>query len=65
MEKELIRKGGNARGIITQKMMSFKLDLENVEWLQQQPNKGRYINDLIEKDRKEKSMMNDNNEGAR
>ena len=57
MEKELIRKGGNARGVITQKMMSFKVDLENLEWLQQQPNKGRYINELIEKDRKEKSMM--------
>ena len=59
MEKELIRKGGNARGVITQKMMSFKVDLENLEWLQQQPNKGRYINELIEQDRKEKSMMSD------
>lgn len=57
MEKELIRKGGNARGVITQKMVSFKLDLANLEWLQQQPNKGRYINELIERDRKAKSMM--------
>ena len=59
MEKELIRKGGNARGVITQKMMSFKVDLENIEWLQQQPNKGRYINELIKQDRKAKSMMQD------
>lgn len=56
MEKELIRKGGNTRGVITQKMVSFKLDNDNLEWLQMQPNKGRYINDLIEKDRKAKSM---------
>lgn len=57
MEKELIRKGGNTRGVITQKMMSFKIDNDNLEWLQMQPNKGRYINALIERDRKEKSMM--------
>lgn len=57
MEKELIRKGGNARGVITQKMVSFKLDLDNLEWLDMQPNKGRYINALIERDRKEKSVM--------
>lgn len=56
MEKELIRKGGNTRGVITQKMVSFKLDNDNLEWLQNQPNKGRYINSLIELDRKAKSM---------
>lgn len=57
MEKELIRKGGNTRGVITQKMVSFKLDNDNLEWLQLQPNKGRYINSLIEQDRQAKSMM--------
>ena len=57
MEKDLIRKGGNTRGVITQKMVSFKLDNDNLEWLQLQPNKGRYINSLIEQDRKAKSMM--------
>lgn len=56
MEKELIRKGGNTRGVITQKMVSFKLDNDNLEWLQMQPNKGRYINLLIEQDRKAQSM---------
>lgn len=56
MEKELIRKGGNTRGVITQKMVSFKLDNDNLEWLQMQPNKGRYINSLIEQDRQAKSM---------
>lgn len=57
MEKELIRKGGNTRGVITQKMVSFKLDNDNLEWLELQPNKGRYINSLIEQDRKAKIMM--------
>lgn len=56
MEKELIRKGGNTRGVITQKMVSFKLDNDNLEWLQMQPNKGRYINDLIARDRQERSI---------
>lgn len=56
MEKELIRKGGNTRGVITQKMISFKLDNDNLEWLQMQPNKGRYINALIARDRRERSM---------
>lgn len=57
MEKELIRKGGNTRGVITQKMVSFKLDNDNLEWLQMQPNKGRYINALVERDRKEKITL--------
>lgn len=52
--KELKRKGGNAKGIITQKMMSFRVDVENIEWLNQQQNKGRYINDLVSADREQK-----------
>ncbi len=56
MEKKLTRKGGNTRGVITQKMVSFKLDNDNLEWLQMQPNKGRYINALIARDRLERSM---------
>lgn len=35
----------------TQKMMTFRADNENVEWLNTKPNKGRYINDLIKADR--------------
>lgn len=49
--KELQRKGGNAKGIITQKMMSFRIDVENIEWLNKQHNRGRYINKLIKADR--------------
>ena len=39
------------RDEVTQKMMAFRIDLENVEWLQRFKNKGRYINDLIAQDR--------------
>ena len=34
-----------------QKMMSFRLDNENLEWVMQHPNRGRYINELIAADR--------------
>lgn len=51
------KKGGRLRreyapkGTKSQKMISFRLDLENEEWLQQHQNKGRYINELIAADR--------------
>lgn len=34
-------------GTITQKMLSFKLDLDLFARLKQEPNKGRLINNLI------------------
>lgn len=34
-------------GSITQKMMSFKIDLDLLERLQLEPNKGRLINNLL------------------
>lgn len=43
-ESELIRKAYAARGQRGQKMVNFRCDLENVEWLEKQPNKGRAIN---------------------
>ena len=49
--KELVRKGGNTRGVLTQKMVSFRCDNDNMLWLESQPNKGRYLNNLIRKDR--------------
>lgn len=52
--KEYVRKAYAAKGERSQKMMSFRVDNENLEWLESQPNKGRYINNLIEKDRKER-----------
>lgn len=35
------------KGTRSQKMMTFRIDLENIEFLDKQMNKGRYINDLI------------------
>lgn len=46
-EKARIRKAYAAKGERSQKMMSFRIDYENAEWLEQQPNKGRTINNLI------------------
>lgn len=40
------------KGERNQKMVTFRLDNENQEWLEQQPNKGRYINNLIAADKK-------------
>lgn len=41
-----------AAGSRSQKMMSFRVDLENIEWLERQANKGRYLNELIAQDMK-------------
>lgn len=41
------RKAYSARGEQAQRMMSFRLDYENAEYLNTKPNKGRFINDLI------------------
>lgn len=49
-EKERIKKSFK-HGVISQKMMTFRIDHENVEWLEKQVNKGRYINNLIDRDR--------------
>lgn len=49
-EAERIRKAYSPRGERGQKRMTFLLDLENAGWLEQQPNKGRYLNNLIRAD---------------
>ena len=41
----------HTKGYVTQKMMSFRLDNDNILWLDSLPNKGRYINELIRIDR--------------
>lgn len=48
------RKSGRERGKVTQKVFSFRIDVEHLPWLELQPNKGRYINDLILRDRQGK-----------
>lgn len=50
-ERERVRKAYAPKGETSQKMVTFRCDLENIEWLNRQVNKGRYINDLIAKDR--------------
>lgn len=51
-EKERVRKEYGKKGERTQKMMSFRVDNDLIEWLESQPNKGRYINTLIAEDKK-------------
>lgn len=51
-EKVRIRKNYSKDGVRSQIQMTFRIDNDNVEWLKKQTNKGRYINELIEKDRK-------------
>lgn len=51
MEQKKTRKEGIKRGTVTQRMMSFRIDEDCWEYLKQQPNKGRFINELIKKSR--------------
>ena len=46
-ENDRVRKAYAARGERGQKMVSFRCDLDNIEKLSHQPNKGRFINDAI------------------
>lgn len=50
-ERERVRKAYAPKGERSQRTISFRCDLENIAWLEQQPNKGRYLNNLIAKDR--------------
>jgi len=50
-KRERVRKAYAPRGERSQKMVTFRADLDNIEWLERQPNKGRYINNLIAADR--------------
>lgn len=44
------RKRKAPKGTRTQKMFNFRLDDSLSNWLDTQPNKGRYLNDLIRND---------------
>ena len=54
-QKPRTRRRYAKRGEKSQKMLSFRLDQENEFWLSTQPNKGRYINNLIRADRLRRS----------
>lgn len=49
--KERQRREYAPAGERNQKMICFRCDNENLEWLNQQPNKGRAINRLIAEER--------------
>lgn len=46
-EKARLRKTGITRGVRTQKLTTFRLDADLVEFLDTKENKGRFINDCI------------------
>ena len=46
-EKARFRKAGITRGVRTQKMMTFRLDVDLVEFLETKDNKGRFINECL------------------
>ena len=46
-ENDRLRKAYAARGERGQKMVNFRCDLDNIEKLSHQPNKGRFNNDAI------------------
>lgn len=46
------------RGEHTTRAMTFKVDIEVWEWLQQVPNKGRLINDLLRAKMEFETTMN-------
>lgn len=45
------RKAYAARGEKAQRMMSFRLDYENAQYLSTKANKGRFINELLARER--------------
>ncbi len=59
-EQQRIRRAYAKKGERNQKMMAFRLDNENAEWLQMQPNRGRYLNELIANDRQRQQHSDQN-----
>lgn len=45
--KERQRREYASKGTRNQKMLTFRCDNDNLEWLESQPNKGRAINEAI------------------
>lgn len=46
-EAERVRKAYSPRGTRGQKMYNFRMDMENWDYLNQYPNKGRKLNEII------------------
>lgn len=58
-EKERTRREYASKGTRSQKMMAFRLDLENIEYLSTKVNKGRFINELIATARAQEQVESD------
>lgn len=56
-QRERTRRAYAKKGERSQVMVSFRLDNELAAWLAQQPNKGRYINELIAADKRRKEVQ--------
>lgn len=57
--KERVRREYAAKGSRSQKMMTFRIDYENIEYLESKVNKGRFINDLLAQARAQENDIND------
>ena len=57
--KERVRREYAAKGSRSQKMMTFRIDYENIEYLESKVNKGRFINDLLAQARAQENKIND------
>ena len=57
--KERVRREYAAKGSRSQKMMTFRIDYENIEYLESKVNKGRFINDLLAQARAQEEDNND------
>ena len=51
------RKAYAPDGQKSQKMMAFRVDNDLLDWLNSQPNKGRYINELIRTDKERQTSV--------
>lgn len=58
-EKGRVRKAYAPHGERGQKSYTFRIDNENIEWLEQQHNKGRFINELIAENRIKSLVINE------
>lgn len=54
-EEERVRKEYSPRGQRGQKMINFRCDLDNYNYLKEQPNRGRLLNELIKSKREQES----------
>lgn len=57
--KERVRREYAAKGSRSQKMMTFRIDYENIEYLESKVNKGRFINELLAQARAQENDIND------